>query len=128
MIAQKRQERPRHAESTRGGRYYVPNVDIIETDDELLVLADVPGAKSEDIEVQFDNGVLTIYAKVPPRQGQGTRWLLREYGVGDYYRAFSIGEEIDASRISAELKDGVLTLHLPKREAIKPKRIEVRAG
>jgi HSP20 family molecular chaperone IbpA len=114
------------AEHTRSGRCYRPNVDILEQADELLVLADVPGAKGDGIEVKFEDGTLSIHAQVEPRQAEDTQYLLREYGVGDYWRSFEVSEVIDASKISAEYVDGVLKLHLPKAEAVKPRKISVK--
>ena len=115
-------------ERTRSGRAYQPNVDIIENQDELLVLADVPGARPEDIDIHFENGKLDIHAKVQPRVTDNTRLLLQEYGVGDYHRSFEVSAVIDAGRIHAEYVDGVLTLHLPKVEAARPRKITVKAG
>jgi HSP20 family molecular chaperone IbpA len=114
-------------EHTRNGLCFRPNVDIQERDDELLVVADVPGAKSDSIDLHFEDGMLTIHAKVSPRQEHEHGYLLREYGVGDYYRTFRVSEAVDASKITAEYADGVLTLHLPKAEAVKPRKIEVCA-
>jgi HSP20 family protein len=114
------------AEHTRSGTYYRPNVDILEGDDELLVVADVPGTAGEDIDVDFEDGTLTIHAKVKPRQDENTEYLIREYGVGDYYRTFRVSESIDPSKITAEYADGVLTLHLPKAESTKPRKIGVK--
>lgn len=114
------------AEHTRCGRFYRPSVDILERAEELVVLADVPGTAAEDIDVDFEDGTLTIHAKVKPRQDDNTEYLLHEYGVGDYYRTFQVSEAIDPSKISADLVDGVLTLHLPKTEATKPRKISVK--
>jgi len=114
------------AERTRSGYYYRPNVDILEKADELVVVADVPGTTPDGIDIDFDNGELTIHARVPPRN-EDVEFLLREYGVGDFFRTFRVSEAIDASRITAEYADGVLTLHLPKAEAVKPRKIPVRA-
>jgi HSP20 family protein len=113
------------AELTRSGRCYRPNVDIIEHDDELLVLADVPGANSNSIDVKFEDGTLEIYASVAPRQSAEQDYLLREYGLGDYYRTFHLSESIDAAKITARCADGVLELRLPKSEAVKPRKISV---
>jgi len=115
-------------ERTRTGRAYVPNVDIIERKDELLVLADVPGVTAQDIDIHFENGTLEISARVRPRVSESTRMLLQEYGVGDFHRAFEVSEAIDAGKIHAQYADGVLTLHLPKVEAVKPHKITVKAG
>ena len=114
-------------ERTRCGTCYRPNVDIREQNDELLVVADVPGARGDSIDVKFENGMLEIYAAVSPRQHEGPNYLLYEYGVGDYYRTFQVSEAIDAQKISADYADGVLTLHLPKAEAARPRKIAVSA-
>ena len=114
-------------EPTRGGVRYRPAVDIVELAEELRVEADVPGASKEGIDINFEKGVLTIHAKVEPRHSEERDYLLREYGVGDYYRVFTVSENIDASKISAEYADGILTLHLPKAEAAQPRKILVRA-
>ncbi len=116
------------AERTRSGRCYRPNVDILERADELTVLADMPGVKGEDISIDFENGTLTIHGRVQERQSANQDYLLREYGIGDFYRSFEIGESIDANGITAEYRDGVLTLHLPKVEAAKPRRITVQTA
>ncbi|UCG31862.1 MAG: Hsp20/alpha crystallin family protein [Phycisphaerales bacterium] len=113
-------------EHTRSGLHYRPNVDILESQDELTLLADLPGVKAEDVDIHFERGTLTLHGKVRPRQADKTNYLLREYGVGDFYRTFEVSESIDPSRIHAELKDGVLMLHLPKVEAAKPRKIEVK--
>jgi HSP20 family molecular chaperone IbpA len=115
-------------EHTHSGPYYRPNVDIYELADQLVVQADVPGAKKNEIDIQFEDGALTIRAKVPSRQESQGAYLRQEYGVGDFYRTFRVSEQIDASRISAEYAAGVLTLHLPKIEAVKPRKIKVAAN
>jgi len=112
-------------ERTRSGCCYRPNVDIIEKGEELLVLADIPGAAGDKIDVNFEDGALSIHAEVPPRQDNETEFLLREYNLGDYYRTFKISEAIDASKITADYADGVLTLRLPKADAVKPRKISV---
>lgn len=120
-------EETSRSERTRGGRYYQPNVDILENESELLLLADMPGAKADAIDVRFEDGELTIHAPVPERQSAEAKYLLAEYGVGEFYRTFRVSEQIDAAKIHAEFSDGVLRLHLPKVEAAKPRRIAVTA-
>jgi HSP20 family molecular chaperone IbpA len=115
-------------EHTRCGCHYRPNVDIVEKADELLVLADLPGAAGEDIDIDFEDGSLTIHVKVAPRQQEDVEYLVHEYGVGDYYRTFRVSEAIDASKITADYADGVLTLHLPKAESTKPRKIDVKSA
>ena len=127
-VAKSTAEQPALAERTRSGCCYRPNVDILEKGDELLVLADVPGARSDSIDVKFEDGMLEIQAAIEPRECDGHTCLLHEYDVGDYYRSFQVSEAIDAGKISAQYADGVLTLHLPKAEALKPRKIAVAAN
>lgn len=106
---------------------FSPRVDVLAMEEEVVVYADVPGVKAGDIDIRFEKGELVIHARCAPRQGE-VRYLSREYEVGDFYRAFSLAENIDPSKIAAELKDGVLVLHLPRAEAFKPKKIPVRVA
>lgn len=119
---------PASVERTRSGRFYRPNVDILEKPDELLLFADMPGAKSEEIDIRFEDGELTIHGPAVVRQSAEESYLLAEYGVGDFYRTFRVSEQIDAAKIQAEYREGVLCLHLPKVEAAKPRKIAVQAS
>jgi len=114
------------AEHTRCGCYFRPSVDILEGTDELVVLADVPGTTGDDVDVDFKDGTLTIHAKVKRRQDEAIEYLVHEYDVGDYYRTFHVSEAVDAGKISAEYSDGVLALHLPKADAVRPRKISVK--
>jgi HSP20 family protein len=104
---------------------FTPRADILETTEELRLLLDMPGVKPDDVEVQFERGELTVHGRCAPREKSG-RLLAAEYEVGDYYRAFLIGQEVDAEKINAELKNGVLTVHLPKSASAKARRIAVQ--
>lgn len=117
--------RPEH---TRSGTFYRPEVDILEKEDELLIVADLPGCSPDQIDIRFEDGELSIYARVEPRQKEPVHYLLREYTVGDYFRSFRISEAIDPSKISAEYAHGVLTVHLPKAEEVKPRKIPVKGA
>lgn len=114
-------------EPTRRGATYVPRFDIAETPDELVLYGDLPGVAREDLELRFENEHLIVYGKVHPRH-EGREFLGGEYGVGDFHREFYVSESVDPEKITAELTGGVLTVHLPKVEALKPRRIEVRGG
>ena len=105
---------------------YLASVDIFETADDFHVLADLPGVKGEDIDVRYEDGDLAIHAKITPRQSQGTRYLYHGYEAGDFYRSFSVGKEINAGAITADYRDGVLTLRIPKAESAKPRQIAVK--
>ena len=105
---------------------FVPAVDIYETAEEYVVMAEMPGCDPKGIDVQFENGELSIYGRALPRQVPETGWLAREFGIGDYARTFNVTESIESEKISAEYEHGILTLHLPKVEQAKPRKIEVR--
>jgi HSP20 family molecular chaperone IbpA len=124
----KETERPEGAERTRCGTCYRPRVDIIERPEELLLRADMPGVKGDQIDIHFEDGELAIHGRVEPRQDETVGYLLHEYGVGDFYRTFRVSEQVDATKIHAEYSAGVLTVHLPKTEAVKPRKIQVRAS
>jgi len=123
-IPQKDRADQARPETTRGGYHFVPRVDIFETENELLLLADLPGVRPEDVDLHYEKGELILHARVRSRQPR-ENVLLQEYDEGDFYRAFSISESIDATRIAAGCKNGVLTVHLPKVEAVKPRQIKV---
>lgn len=112
-------------ERSRPNTVYVPDVDVLETAEALILVADMPGSKSDEIDVRYENGELTIHGRVAERQPEGSKPLLREYGVGHFNRVFQLSEQIDAGRISAEYTHGVLTVRLPKVEAAKPRTIKV---
>jgi len=125
---EKREATTAEVEPTRGGRTYIPTVDIVEHKDELLLIADVPGATHDGIDIDYERGQLTVQARVVPRHPpERINYLLQEYGIGDFCRSFQVGEGIDADKIHAEIAEGVLTVHLPKAAELKPRRIEVKA-
>jgi len=125
-IVKRESENTLQPEQTRSAPRYIPPVDILESEEELLLVADVPGARADDIDIHYERGLLTLTAHVPERQDeQNANFVLREYGVGDFGRTFQIGEGIDADKIRAEVANGTLTLHLPKAEALKPRKIAV---
>jgi HSP20 family protein len=105
--------------------HYQPNVDIYEQADEIVILADLPGAASDTIELDFEEGELSIKARVESRQDPETSFLVREYGTGDYRRKFRVSEVVDGEQISASYNDGVLAVHLPKVQAAKPRRVVI---
>lgn len=104
---------------------YQPNVDVCDCGAEVMLVSDMPGAKADSMSVSFEDGVLSVCAKVPPRLLPG-RQVGQEYGIGDYRRSFRLGEGFDASQISAEYRRGVLIIHVPRLAAVRPRKIEVR--
>jgi HSP20 family molecular chaperone IbpA len=104
-------------------RYITPAVDIYETPDGLTVLADLPGVNQDNLDVRVDNNVLTIRG-MSHHIATGDP-VYREYELVNFFRQFELGERIDQSHISAELKHGVLTVQLPKAPEAKPRKIAV---
>jgi HSP20 family protein len=114
-------------ESTRGAVQFTPRVDIFETDHELTLYAEVPGVRPEDVDLHYEQGELVLRGRVKPQPAGRRNFLLQEFEEGDFYRAFTIHESIDAGRISAECKNGILVIHLPKAESVRPRQIQVKA-
>jgi HSP20 family protein len=103
---------------------FTPRVDVWETEQEYLFHADMPGVQPGDISLQFENGQLKLHGKVQAKQCCKNK-LQNEYAVGDYERQFAINDEVEVSKINADYKNGVLTVKLPKKEEVKPKKIEI---
>ena len=113
-------------EATRQLRSILPEVDILENEDEILLYADLPGVLHDNLSVHIDNGKLTLTgARLLNAEGAAT-W--EEFSDVEYRRVFSVPQSIDTSRVSAELIEGVLQLHLPKSAAAKPKKIDIKAA
>jgi len=123
-----RQKQAVGQEGTRPGWTFRPDVDIVERPEEFLVTADLPGVGEDDVRVQLDNGVLSIDAQPSVRADEAWRPLYAEYRSGGYHREFTMGEAIDAARISARMREGVLEIRLPKAARHQPRRITVARG
>lgn len=126
-VAAPEAQKPTTTESTRNHeRYIAPPVDIYETRDGLVVLADLPGVAQEALDVRVDNNVLTIRGQA--RHAVPGDAIYREHELVNFFRQFELSDKVDQNRITADLKCGVLTLQLPKAEEAKPRQIEVRVG
>jgi HSP20 family protein len=108
---------------------WTPSVDISETDTEYLIKAELPEIKREDVKVTVEDGVLTIQGeRRQEKEEQGKKFHRVERAYGSFLRSFTVPDYVDDAKVSAEFKDGVLSLHLPKSEKAKPKAIEVRVS
>ena len=114
-------------EFTREGFYFTPPVDICETEKEIIILADMPGVKSDTVDIELKEGILSIEGKVPVSDVTGET-LLSEYQKGNYFRNFRITDAVDGSKIAASLADGVLKVTLPKAAKAMPKKIPITSG
>jgi HSP20 family protein len=128
LEARPKQKVERREETTRPGAYFQPAVDIFETRDELVVVADMPGVPPDGIDIHLDGDQLSIEGRVRQEDYEGLKPLYVEYGVGGYYRRFTLGELIDRDNIKAQMKNGVLALRLPKAERARARKIAVEAA
>jgi len=115
-------------ESTRPGRVFVPAVDILENEEEIIILADMPGVTSKNVDIDLRESVLTIEGRISPVEGEKEVTVYREFDWGDYLRQFTLSDAIDQEKITAKMDLGVLRLTLPKAEKRKPQKIQVTAG
>jgi len=115
-------------EGTRPGRTYQPNVDIIEGRDGVQLTVDLPGVDEKTVEVELNEGVLSIEGSVSLAEYQDLTPVYTEYNVGNFERRFRVSNRIDPKGIQARIEHGVLHLHLPKAEEARPRTITVRAS
>ena len=125
LQVQEKREVDKAQEQTRPLRAFLPTADIYETEDALILSLEMPGVDRSNIDVNIDNGTLTIEGRIDFDKYEGLQPVYTEYNIGHYRRSFSLSNRIDQDKISAEMKDGVLTLVLPKSEQAKPRRIAV---
>ncbi|OEU48872.1 MAG: heat-shock protein Hsp20 [Desulfobacterales bacterium S3730MH5] len=128
MQAKGKMETTMPAEQTKAGLTFRPPMDIFETDEEITVLADVPGVKTKDLDIDLRDDVLTVSGDVESPEGPNEAGVLREYQTGGYFRQFTLSHQINQSKIDAELQDGVLRLRLPMIEAATPRKVNVKSG
>ena len=125
LQVQQKREVERDQESTSSGTNFLPVTDIFETPEALRVVLEMPGVGKNSVEVSVENNVLTIIGRIDFSNYKGLQPLYTEYNIGHYSRSFRLSNEIEQEGIKAELKDGVITLVLPKAEKAKPRRIKV---
>ena len=126
LQVQQKRELEKKEETTVPARIFLPTADIYETQDALTVTLEIPGVEKDKVEVSVEDGVLKVEGRLDFSKYQGLQPLYTEYNVGNYSRSFRLSSKIDQSSISAELKDGVLSLVLPKVQEAKPRTIQVK--
>ncbi len=118
---------PAAQEPTRNAeRYLAPAVDIYETKEGLVVLADLPGVKIENVDVRVDEGVLTIEGRTSHNPAANP--IYREFALASFFRQFQLPEQVDVAAINAKLDRGVLRVERPWAAKVKPRKIEVKGG
>jgi HSP20 family protein len=125
LQVQQKRELENKQEATTPARMFVPAADIYENQDALTVILEMPGVDRDHIDLRVEDGVLNVTGNLDFEKYKGLQPLYTEYNVGNYSRSFRLSSAIDQNKIKAELKDGVLTLVLPKAEKAKPKTIQV---
>ena len=125
LQVQQKREVDKKTEGTTPGRVFVPVTDIFETPEALTVVLEMPGVDRDSIEARVENDVVTIEGRIDFTKYEGMQPVYTEYNVGHYARSFEISNRIDQGKISAQMKDGVVTIVLPKAEQVKPRRIQV---
>lgn len=113
-------------EATHPGVLLAPAVDIFENTQSITLLADMPGVAPEHLEIDLNEGVLTITGRASSDHGEHEEAVLREYRTATFQRKFTLSQSVDQSRIEARLEDGVLHLELPKVEKAQPRKIQVK--
>lgn len=124
QVQQKREVESKQ-EATIPARVFVPATDIFETDEALTVSLEMPGVDKDKVDVRVENDVLKIEGWIDFSRYEGLQPVYTEYNIGNFARSFQLSSKIDQDRISAELRDGVMTLVLPKSERAKPRKIAV---
>lgn len=114
------------AEEQQGIHTVIPPVDIVEHKDCIQLTADIPGVEKDQLDIHVENGTLTVFAS--GNENKPANQVYREFQAVNYYRQFSVSDRINTDAVSAELKNGVLTVTLPKYEEVKPKKIEVKVA
>lgn len=103
-----------------------PAMDLVEKENETLVVAELPGVKKEDIKITFENNVLTISGSRKPNENvEKASFILNELRSGDFSRSIKFGQDVDTTKMSAEMNDGILTITLPKAESVKARVINI---
>ena len=125
LKVQEKQNARTQGETTKNETYYAPQVDIYETEKEVIVVADMPGVEPDGVDLSLEDNVLTIQGRRVEEKHSG-RMVLEEYEPGHYLRRFTVAETIDQEQIEASLSDGVLRVRLPKAAPAQPKKIAVK--
>ncbi len=125
LQVQQKRELDKKEESTIPARVFVPTADIYETHDALHVILEMPGVEKGNVDVHVEDGALNVEGRLDLAKYQGLQPLYTEYNIGHYSRSFRLSNKINQDKIGAELKEGVLSLTLPKVEEAKPRTIQV---
>src|SRR6476660_4320597 len=125
LQVQRKREVDKKQESTVPARLFMPTADIFEDANALTVVLEMPGVDKSNVDINVEAGVLHIDGRIDFSKYEGMQPIYTEYNIGHYRRSFTLSNKIDQNKIGAEMKDGVLTITLPKAEEAKPRRISI---
>jgi HSP20 family molecular chaperone IbpA len=125
LQVQEKREVAKNEEATVPARSFVPETDIYETADALTVVMEMPGVDKSNMDIEIADGVLSVCGTIDFSKYEKLQPVYSEYNIGHYRRTFSLPNQVNQEKIAAEVKDGVLTLMLPKAEAAKPRKIAI---
>ena len=126
LQVQKKRELENKEETTIPARMFVPAADIFEGENDLTVVLEMPGVEKDNVDIRVEGGVLNVEGRLDLTKYQGLQPLYTEYNIGHYSRSFRLSNKVDQNKIAAEMKDGVLSLKLPKAEEAKPRTIQIK--
>ena len=126
LQVQQKRELEKREEATVPSRIFLPTTDIYETQDSLNVIMEMPGVEKSNVDLAVEDSVLKVFGRIDFSKYQGLQPVYTEYNVGHYTRSFRLSNVIDQNNIGAELRDGVLSLTLPKVEEAKPRTIQIK--
>ena len=126
LQVQKKRELENKVESTIPVRLFVPVADIYDAEHDLTIILEMPGVEKSNVDILVEDGVLSVEGRLDLTKYQGLQPLYTEYNIGHYARSFRLSSKIDQNKIAAEMKDGVLSLKLPKVEEAKPRSIQIQ--
>lgn len=125
-VEKEEMETPEGVETTRPGRTYVPRIDIIEKNEGIQLLADLPGVAEDGLDIMLENDQLTIQGYVEFERPQGYDLAHVEYGIGNFRRVFKLSDQVDQDNITATFKQGVLQLDMPFSAGPKTRKIAIQ--
>ena len=127
-LKEKQEIKKSAGEGTRPGPVFIPAADILENQNELVVLADMAGVDSKNVDIDLRDNQLTITGRIDRIENASEVSLYKEFNWGDYIRQFTLSEVIDQAKITAKMENGVLRVTLPKVEKVKPQKVKVITG
>jgi len=113
-------------EALKNEKWVTPSVDIYETEDEFVLLANMPGVSRENVKIKLEDESLVLMGRINFEEAKDRKYILNETRIGNFYRKFKISDSVDRDRVDAKLENGKMVVTLPKHERVKPRSIEIK--